>query len=94
MMCIHRCSKVLCAEECPLCLGGSSTCAGFQAIPDGNLVLSKAHENTPTRLHAKSKRANTIVLGPEYDGVEDKQRILDLSLSYLAKYNPVQDYRI
>ena len=68
--------EVLRAEDSPLCLGGSSTCVGFPAMPDGNFVLSKAH----TRLHVKSKTANTIVLdsivfGTQiHGGVEGKQK--------------------
>ena len=35
--------KVLCAEDSPLCLDGSFTCARSTAMLDGNFVLSKAH---------------------------------------------------
>ena len=75
--------KVMRAENSPLCLGESSTCAGFPAMPDGNFVVfSKEHA------YVKSKTASTIAasfLGPKYDGVEGKTKKFDLSLLYLAK---------
>ena len=43
------------AAGSPRCLGGSSTCAGYAAIPDGDfVVIPKAHA------YVKSKTANTI----------------------------------
>ena len=49
--------KVLCTHS-PLCLDGSSTCAGFIAILDGNFVISKAHAYK----QVKSKTVNTIIV--------------------------------
>ena len=66
-------------EGSPLRLDGSSTCAGFTAMPDGNFVLSKAHayksnripqirlSSTPSYLDLDS-----IVFGSKYDGAEGK----------------------
>ena len=55
-------------------------------MPDGNFALSKAH----TYKSSRKQQIRFIVLeylGPKYDRVEDKKNILDLSASYLAKYN-------
>ena len=82
--------KVLCAEESPLCLDGNSTCAGFTAIPDGNFVLSKAHAYKSNRKQQIRLSSTPSYLGPNYDEVEGKKYILDLSASYLAKYNPIK----
>ena len=82
--------KVLCAEDSPLCLDGSSTCAGFTAVPDGNFVLSKAHAYKSNRKQQIRLSSTPSYLGPKYDGVEGKKKILDLSASYLAKYNPIK----
>ena len=51
-------------EDSPLCLDGSSACAGFTAMPDGNFVLSKAHAY-------KSNRKQQIRLSstPPYLGI-------------------------
>ena len=62
--------KVLCAEDSPLCLDGSSTCAGFTAVPDGNFVLSKAHAYKSNRMQQIRLSSTPSYLGPKYDGVE------------------------
>ena len=82
--------KVLCAEDSPLCLDGSSTCAGFTAMSDGNFVLSKAHAYKSNRKQQIRLSSTPSYLGPKYDGVEGNFFLLDLSALYLAKYNPIK----
>ena len=34
---------MMCTEDSLFYIGGSSTCAGFTAMPEGNFVILKAH---------------------------------------------------
>ena len=57
-------------EDTPLRLDGSSTCAGFTAMPDGNFVLSKAHAYKSNRIPQIRLSSTPSYLGPKYDGAE------------------------
>ena len=48
--------NAMCAEDNALYLDGSSTCAGFAALPDGKICRTFKG----TRLNVKSKTANKI----------------------------------
>ena len=59
-------------------------------MPDGSFVLSKAHAYTSNRKQHTRLSSTPSYLGPKYDGVKGKINILYLSLSNLAKYNPIK----
>ena len=67
--------EVLCAEDSLLCFDGSSTCAWFTAMLDGDFVLSKAHACTSNRIPQIRFPSSPSYLGPKYDGAEGKEKI-------------------
>ena len=64
--------EVLCAEDSLLCFDGSSTCAWFTAMLDGDFVLSKAHAYKSNRKQQIRLSSTPSYLGPKYDGTEGK----------------------
>ena len=67
--------EVLCAEGSLLCFDGSSTCAWFTAMLDGDFVLSKAHAYKSNRKQQIRLSPTPSYLGPKYDGTEGKKYI-------------------
>ena len=84
--------EVLCAEDSLLCFDGSSTCAWFTAMLDGDFVLSKARAYKSNRKQQIRLSSTPSYLEAKYDGAEGKNKILDLRLSYLAKYDNLKSY--
>ena len=87
--------KVLQAEDSPLCLGGSSTCAVCAAVPDDTFVPSKAHADV------KLKTANTIafdlhrILVPNTMESKAKEEKNGFELVVFGQMQPHKiDYRI
>ena len=67
--------KELCAEDSPLCLDGSSACAGFTPmISSGNFILSRAHAYPSHRKQQIRLSSTPSDLGSKYDGVEGKKK--------------------
>ena len=69
--------KVLCAEDSPLCLDGSSTYAGFTAMLDGKFVLSKTHAYKSYRKQKIQLSPTPSYLGSKYDGAAGKKNNIE-----------------
>ena len=67
--------EVLCAEDSLLCFDGSSTCAWFTAMLDGDFVLSKAHAYKSNRKQQIRLSSTPSYLVSKYNGAEGKKKI-------------------
>ena len=80
--------EVLCAEDSLLCFDGSSTCAWFTVMLDGDFVLSKAHACTSSRIPQIQFTSSPSYLGPKYDGAEGKNIYIGFEIIVFGQILP------
>ena len=80
--------EVLCAEDSLLCFDGSSTCAWFTAMLDGDFVLSKAHAYKSNRKQQIRLSSTPSYLASKYDGAEGEKKIIGFEIIVFGQILP------